>query len=398
MLAVARAENAVSAIARVLCDELGVQSCAVYARDDMGGSIRLLARASTLPPVAAQAAQPAGVMEASHIEREVLRPAIEQGVVVFQRLDGTSHLRPPGEDPGTSLLNASDARTVQIPLRVRGHIVGVLSLDAADGIRVSDDAARLAAPLAYYAALAVERARLTADAEQAEALRQAGELKDALLASVSHDLRTPLTTIKALASEIRREGDERAATIETEADRLNRTVADLLDLSRARAGALPVRVESNTADDLVGAALQQLSGIAGVERIHAQLQNAGEILVGQFDFVLALRALVNLLENALKYSPADAGVELHVRHVPPYLQFDVGDRGPGVPPAEAERIFDPFYRAASPAIVTAATGSHGAGLGLAIARSLAEAQGGRVIYEPRAGGGSCFSLLLPDKS
>jgi two-component system sensor histidine kinase KdpD len=292
------------------------------------------------------------------------------------------------------MMAAANARAVLIPLRVRESVVGVLVLGDDAGVRASEDAARLAAPLAYYAALVVERSRLAGKAARAEQLQQEGRLKDALLASVSHDLRTPLTTIKALASEIRREGDDRAATIETEADRLNRMVADLLDISRARAGVLPVRIELNTAEELMGSALQQLAGIEGADRIHVQLEHKDVIAVGRFDFVLALRALVNLLDNALKYSRADSPVELHVRSDASFLYFDVEDRGPGVPPGEADRIFEPFYRR-SPSADSGARGQ-GAGLGLAIAKSLAEAQNGTVTFTPRVnGGGSRFTLALP---
>jgi two-component system sensor histidine kinase KdpD len=390
-LAAPRADDAATAIARVMNEELGVEGCDIFAYDDASGTLRRIAHARRVRPLSArEVTQPAVPTELPW-----LRPAIERGVVVFQRLDGTAHLRPAGEDPGDSLLQASEARVVVLPLRVRDRVVGVVQLTGDRGIRISRDAARLATPLAYYAALGVERSRLSAQAERAEAFREADRLKDALLATVSHDLRTPLTTIKALASEIRRDGDDRAATIELEADRLNRMVADLLDLSRARAGALPLHVEPNAVDDLVGAALQQLAGVPGAERIRVHLENGGDIVMGRFDFVLALRALVNLLENALKYSPADAPVDLRVCADPPHLRLEVEDRGPGVPPADVERIFDAFHRGTAGTADAGEGTGRGAGLGLAIARSLAEAQGGSVTYTPRPGGGSRFTLLLP---
>ncbi|HEU4589233.1 MAG TPA: DUF4118 domain-containing protein, partial [Gemmatimonadales bacterium] len=127
--------------------------------------------------------------------------------------------------------SGNEVSALFIPLRVRDRTVGVLEL--ADEHRIDLDPAqrRFLAALSYYAALAVERGRLAAEADRTEGLRAANRLKDALIASVSHDLRTPLTTIKALAHSLRNGGDERAATIEDEADRLNRLVADLLDLS-----------------------------------------------------------------------------------------------------------------------------------------------------------------------
>jgi two-component system sensor histidine kinase KdpD len=231
--------------------------------------------------------------------------------------------------------------------------------------------------------------RLACEAEQARTLREADRLKDALLASVSHDLRTPLTSIRATASELRAEGEPRGALIEEEADRLNRMVADLLDLSRLRAGALPLDPVINAAEDLAGAALQRLSGVSGASEIIVRLPGDGALPVGRFDFVHSLRALTNLLENALRHSPNGGPVELDVEQTEADLVFRVLDRGPGVAPLDVPRLFEPFFRSAD------AGDARGSGLGLAIARSIAEAQGGRVTYAPRSGGGSMFELHLP---
>jgi len=249
--------------------------------------------------------------------------------------------------------------------------------------------------LSFYAALGVERVQLVAEAERAEAFRQADTLKSALIAGVSHDLRTPLTTIKALAHSLGEAGSPEALVIEEEADRLNRLVADLLDLSRLNAGAMPMRPEINAAEDLIGAALRRVSGAIDPKRIRVAAGSTGNgesdpVLLGRFDFVQSLRALVNLLENADKYSPSDESIEVSVARAGDRLRFAVADRGPGVEESEAGRIFEPFYRAPG---VTPDAG--GAGLGLAIARRLAAEQGGDVLYEARRGGGSVFTLVLP---
>jgi len=237
---------------------------------------------------------------------------------------------------------------------------------------------------------AAEVVRLSAEAERATALAEADRLKDALLASVSHDLRTPLTTIRAHAQDIASDGDLRGLEIAEEADRLNRIVADLLDLSQLKAGATAVQVELNAAEDLMGAALQRVSGPARGRTLRASLDPSEPVLVGRFDFALSLRILANLLENALKYSPPDSAVEFTVRREGADLRFDVADHGPGVAPELGERIFEPFVRA------SAAHGAPGGtGLGLAIARGLASLQGGALTYAPRAGGGSVFTLRLP---
>lgn len=214
-------------------------------------------------------------------------------------------------------------------------------------------------------------------------------VQNAVLASVSHDLRTPLTTIKALAHEIA-PTDMRAMAIEEEADRLNRMVTDLLDLSRVQGGAANTVIAVNAVDDLVGSALQRATGVLGARRVNASLEDGGTLLVARFDFVASLRILVNLLENAHKYSPPDAPIDLHAVRNGKIIEIRVSDRGPGVAPAERERIFEPFYR---PASATPDAGS--AGLGLAIALGLARAQDSALTHRERDGGGSTFTLSVP---
>ena len=226
-------------------------------------------------------------------------------------------------------------------------------------------------------------------AEHADALREANHLKDMLLASVSHDLRTPLTTIKALAQDVAAGGDARARIIEEQADRLSRMVADLLDLSRIRAGAFPLRMEINTAEDLLGAVGAQFATLPATQ-LKTILHLDEPALVGMFDFVQSLRILSNLVENALRFSPPGAAVELEAIRNGATLVFTVRDHGPGVLEAERERIFEPFYR---PDGSPPDTGR--AGLGLAISRNLAELQGGTLSHAPNAGGGSVFTLRLP---
>src|SRR5690606_18287826 len=160
-------------------------------------------------------------------------------------------------------------------------------------------------------------------------------------------------------------------------------------LSRLQAGALPLDPELHAADDLLGAALDRLAGTPRVGDVRVEL-DAAEPLIGRFDFVHSLRALVNLIENALKYSPAGSPVEVVARREGDDVVFSVLDRGAGIPASAVDRIFEPFFRGPGVAPDTA-----GAGLGLAIARRLAEAQGGTIRYAPRPGGGSIFSLHLP---
>jgi K+-sensing histidine kinase KdpD len=233
---------------------------------------------------------------------------------------------------------------------------------------------------------------LSEEVRHAEALREASRLKDILLASVSHDLRTPLTAIRALAQDIAADGSgatARAEIIVGQADRLNKMVADVLDLSRLKAGAITMNPEVNTAEDLLGATVRQFSGVADASRIETLIDYSQPALVGTFDFVQSLRVLTNLVDNALRCSHATP-VTISVTQRNGSLSFQVADRGAGIPVEERERIFDMFYR---PNGARADAGA--AGLGLSIARRLAEAQGGSVQYAERPGGGSLFTFELP---
>ena len=280
-------------------------------------------------------------------------------------------------------------RALALPLQVRERTVGVLRVASSTELLLTPEQSRLLVALAYYAALGAERSRLVAAAERAEAERRLESLRSALLTAVSHDFRTPLTTIKGVAAEIRHGADaERAALIEGEADRLNGLVDDLLDLSRIHAGAVRPVLGVNTVDDLLGASLRAASGILRGRHVEVDAPDDA-LLAGTFDLSQTLRVVVNLLDNAAKYSPPDTTIDVRARRHGERLVIDVMDRGPGVPEDERDRIFEPFYR---PPGVPPDIRGHG--LGLSIARGLAEAQGGSVRFAPRAGGGSIFSLEL----
>ena len=228
------------------------------------------------------------------------------------------------------------------------------------------------------------------EATHAEALREANRLQEILLASVSHDLRTPLTTIRALAESTALQGNESGAAIAEQAARLERLVNDLLDLSRLKGGGYSVQPEINTAEDLIGAAVRQAQGLIGQHPLRTVVDLSSPALVGHFDFAQSLRALGNLVENAIRHSPADAPIELGAHREGEMLVFTVADRGPGVAAADVDRIFEPFFRAAG-----AAPDAGRAGLGLSIARTLTSIQGGDVRYVSRPGGGSVFTIRLP---
>ena len=233
-------------------------------------------------------------------------------------------------------------------------------------------------------------AELARQADHAAALAEADRLKDALLAAVSHDLRTPLTTIIANAHEIAESGDGRALAIEAEANRLNELVADLLDLSKLQAGAMQLAPQVNEASDLIGAALHEVSTRLHNRVVNVAIEPLNATLFGKFDFVHSVRVLVNLIDNAHKYSPPGTSIDLGARRDGDALVFSVADRGPGINNADQHLIYQPFYRAHA-----TAEKAGGTGLGLTIANRLAELQGGVLRHMPRAAGGSVFVFRVP---
>ena len=279
---------------------------------------------------------------------------------------------------------------LRLPLYADGVRIGDMSVHGVDARVLRETRATTLQAMAQYAALGLDRMQLAANAAHADSLREADRMKDMVLASVSHDLRTPLTTIKLLAASLSRHGQAPAAQIEEEADRLSRMVGDLLDMSRARAGELVLAMDVNTLEDLVGAAMRQLTPMLGDRRVTRIVADDEGPLVGKFDFVASLRVLVTLMENAAKYSLADAPIELVARRDGEELVIEVRDRGPGVAEEDLGRIFIPFFR--SKAVLYDVGG---AGLGLPMAKMLAEAQGGQLCYRPREGGGSIFTFTLP---
>jgi len=276
------------------------------------------------------------------------------------------------------------------PLAVEGRRVGTIVLG---GPRQGSAAARrrLLPALASLLAVAIDRERLAREALDAEALRRSDAMKTAVIRAVSHDLRTPLMAIVTSASALVREDldlaradrSELAATILGEAERLDRLVANLLDLSRLEAGAAAPEREICLIEDLVVQALDQLREDS--ERVEISFPDDSPSV--RADAHQIERVLVNLIENALRYSPAGEPVRVQVMSTPAEAMVRVVDHGPGVRPNDRERIFEPFQRGSG-------TNARGAGLGLAIARGFAEANGGRVWVESRRGQGAAFVLAL----
>lgn len=369
----AEPEGALEAITRLVREAIGAAACTVlpWNGDDAGAAEVLTG----------------GGMIAT--ERSAARAAIATGRLAFAdevgavRTEDISTL-------GSAATAALHGHVLAIPLRAETRVIGVLVVRGDPWLVVDAPRRRLLAALGYYAALGVERIQLKHEAKRSAALENAQRAKDEIFAAVSHDLRTPITTIGVLAQGAALRGVPEAAAILEQSDRLAHMVGDLLEISRLRTGSYSLNAELNTAEDLVGAAVRLMRGSLGGRHIDMHLDLEAPALVGRFDFVHTLRILCNLLDNALQHSPQDTPVDLQATREGPWLTFAVADRGNGVPVEERGRIFEAFYR---PADATP-DGGH-AGLGLSIARGLAELQGGAVSYEPRDGGGSIFKLRLP---
>jgi two-component system, OmpR family, sensor histidine kinase KdpD len=243
----------------------------------------------------------------------------------------------------------------------------------------------------------IERARLRQEGLQIEVLQRTDALRAALLSSISHDLRTPLASIKASASSLLQEDvqwsdEERLGftlAIEREADRLNRLVANLLDMSRIEGGALKPEKEWYPIDELIHDVLGHMQPIL-LDRV-VQTHIPDVIPPVQLDYLEIEQVLTNLIENAVRYTPSDSPIDVDVHIEGDQMVISIADRGPGIPPTDLERVFDKFYRV----LGRTAERPTGSGLGLAVSKGLVEAHGGRIWAENREGGGAVFRFTLP---
>lgn len=243
--------------------------------------------------------------------------------------------------------------------------------------------------------VAMRDALLQAQSE-ASALADADRLKTALLSMVSHDFRSPLTAIKASVSTLLSEGQPLdgetqrvlCQTIDQESDRLNRLIGNILDLSRLEAGAWKPKMESTPVSELIGMVLDHFSDELN-KRIVVQI--SPDLSDVSIDSVQMIQVTKNLVENALKYSPADAIVEIEARKVERHAVIEVLDRGRGLSSEDITHIFEPFYRG----VGLQESSVPGLGIGLAVCRGLVQANGGILAARNRQGGGSVFTISLP---
>jgi two-component system, OmpR family, sensor histidine kinase KdpD len=297
--------------------------------------------------------------------------------------------RPAGR--GTDLV--PEARVTCVPLTSGPGPGGVLAVSSRQPT-LSTEQRHFLDAFARQAALALERARLAGQAEAAALRAYTEEMRSSLLSAVSHDLRTPLAVITGAATTLRDDGlaldgGQRAELLETiceEADRLERLVRNLLDMTQLQSGALQVKREWMPLEEIVGAALNRLDARLVGRPVRCDLP--ADLPLVPADPVLLELVLVNLLENAAKYTPPGSPLEIGARAHEQALHIEIADRGPGLPAGDETRIFEKFFRG-KPA------GIPGAGLGLAICRGIVDAHGGSLVAVNRDGGGALFRIILP---
>lgn len=289
-----------------------------------------------------------------------------------------------------------DAQAYYLPLKTARGMVGVLGAKAERSAEpLTADEQRLLETFASQSALAIERAQLAEAARQLQVLQVMERLQSALLNSISHDLRTPLVTItgalstldedEAILDEATRRNIVRTAREESE--RLNRLVENLLNMTRLEADALCITQQSGDVEDAIGSALEQLGRRLQDRAVSITIPD--KLPLVPMDFVLIVQALVNIVDNALKYSSPDTPVEIDARRLDTEVEIRVRDYGVGIPPEDLEHVFDKFYRVRRPDSTT------GTGLGLAIAKGIIEAHGGRIWAENCPDGGTIVTLTLP---
>jgi two-component system sensor histidine kinase KdpD len=381
-----RAEDALAAVAEVIRATLGVRACEVLVPGATPDAYVPLARAGAADDDARSAALAAWVSE--------------RGLPAVQRGDRTARLGAADWETHPDPWSASgDVRVLLVPLRVRDRTVGVLRVSHDAPIALDPEQRQFLRALAYYAALGVERVRLVAAAERAEAFRQADALKTSLIATVSHDLRTPLTTINLMAdlvtasatsTDLQQKIPALAHALQANALALSDMVSDVLDVPQLDSGRVALHESEFALDELIAeecGLMEPLAAAGGLVLRHEPFQGALRV---RADRVKLGRVLRNLLKNAIQFT-AQGGVTVRSALAAEGTLFvRVVDTGIGIPHEELERIFADFVQLRSPR-----SGESGWGLGLAICRRLARLMGGDVTLESEPHKGSVFTVVLP---
>ncbi len=381
----------------------GIRDCTILLPD----------RSSGMLTVQANAPQSIGQVQISDDERTIALHVMKSGQAVGLHDVMLAPQRSPGFSPRVIIRNSvagHAARVRLIPLKTGGQTVGVLRLGIQGGPfyqaeTLLEEQERTDPRTTFFwtfldqAISVIERARLRRESMHVEILQRTDALRKALLSSVSHDLRTPLSSIKAAASSLLQEDvqwneEEKrsfAQAIESEADRLNRLVGNLLDMSRIEEGVLKLEKDYYSITELAHNVLEHMQPLLRQREIHTYLEENLPLL--DFDYIQMDQVLTNLIKNAVRYTPRETPIDLSIAQKDGAILITVADRGPGIPQADRERVFDKFYR-----VQRDKRNSNyptGSGLGLAVCKGVVEAHAGHIWAQAREGGGVIFSVTLP---
>ncbi len=377
------------------------------------------ARAETLYRLSEALASETRVFEVARTAAALAGEALSAQVVIFLR-EGESisfrrrtsdHLPVPnseesiadwvfrhGKKAGRGVDDLLNATALYVPLRGTLNVVGVMAV-VPTGAGLVDVKERdvLIDLFASHIALAMERTASQNAAEQSRIQMETEQMRSSLLSAVSHDLLTPLASITGAASTVRRQGEkispeirgELLDSISEEAERLSRLVRNLLDMTRFESGAMELRREAHPLEEIVGTALRRLDTLLKGRAVVVELPETLSLIYG--DDVLLGQVFVNLLENALKYTPAGSGIEITARETEGMMEVSVRDHGPGLVADQGKHLFEKFYRGRT-------GGAGGAGLGLAISKAVVEAHGGRIEAFNHPEGGAVFRFTFPTRS
>jgi len=288
-----------------------------------------------------------------------------------------------------------EADAYYLPLNTANNDFGVLGIKFNNKkLRPTSEQYRLLETFANQIAVAIERVQLSDEAQQAKFLREAEKLHTAFLNSVSHDLRTPLVSISGSLSSILQNPaiDEKSKTalLETayeESNRLNQIVGDLLDMARLDAGALLINRKPVDIKDLIGATLKQMEKALKNYNITIDIQN--DLPEIEIDFILIMKVLTNILDNAAKYSSGKNEIRITAEIVKNFIEIKIIDSGIGIPAPDLKYVFDKFYR------VKRQHNYEGTGLGLSVCKGIVEAHNGKIQAENHKGGGTTITISLP---
>ncbi len=298
------------------------------------------------------------------------------------------------QEAGAGTDTLPGAAALYLPLFTASRTVGVLGILQDPSLGLLDhEHIHVFEGFANQVAMAIDRAMLSEETQQALLKAETETLRNTLLSSVSHDLRTPLAAITGAASTLLQkdvsfgssERQELVQTIYEEAEHLNQIIRNVLAMTRLEAGAITVKKEWQAFEEIVGAVLNRLSDNLKDRDLKTRLP--GDLPLVFFDPLLIEQVLMNLLDNVIKYTPQETPVELSAVVEDNYFLVTLEDRGPGITPGDEERIFEKFVRGSS--------AGGGIGLGLAICKAIVTAHGGRIWAENRPGGGAIFRFTLP---